>query len=185
VFDIFTDLARRAVTLSQDEAISLGHDFIGTEHVLLGLSRVSEGIAGQVLTGHGVTPERVRPEVVRLLAADGITGSGGAPATDALAAIGIDVDEIRRRAEDAFGPGQFFFPRPAYTFRAKAVLEQSLLEARALGHDYVGTEHVLLGLLAEGASTGTGVGFRAIRGLDVDPGSLRPAVLDLVAARAS
>lgn len=185
MFEIFTDRAKRAVTLSQDEALSLGHDFIGTEHLLLGLCRVSDGMAGQVLSECGLTPDRVRAEVVRLLAAAGITGTGGAPATDALAAIGIDVDEIRRRADDAFGPGQFFFPRPAYTARAKTVLEQSLREGRALGHEYVGTEHVLLGLLAEGASTGAGVGYRAIRALEVDPDALRAAVLDLIAARAS
>jgi ATP-dependent Clp protease ATP-binding subunit ClpC len=148
VFDIFTGPAKRVIIVAESEAVALGHDFIGPEHVLIGLAEVSEGLAGQVLAERGVTPGQVRGEAARLLAEAGFGGSRPG-AADALAAIGIDVQEIQRRADATFGPGQFQFPRPVFTPLAKAVLEQSLAEARALGHDYIGTEHVLLALLAD------------------------------------
>jgi ATP-dependent Clp protease ATP-binding subunit ClpC len=173
VFDKFTDLAKRSIVLSQDEAISLGHDFIGTEHLLLGLIGVREGIAGQILSERGVTADRVRGQAVRMLEAAGVPATGARAATEALASIGIDVDEIRRRAEENFGPGRFYFPRPAYTPEAKKALQYTLREAVALGHDDIGTEHMLLGLIA----AGEGVGFRALDALDVDPAALRESVL--------
>lgn len=181
MFEIFTDLAKRSILLSQDEAITLGHDFIGTEHLLLGLAGVPEGIAGEVLGEHGVTPDRMRGEAVRLLAADGVAVTGGRDAAEALASIGIDVEEIRRRADDTFGPGQFHFPRPAYTQGAKKALELTLDEAKALGNEHVDTEHMLLGLLAQGE----GVGVRTLGAVGVNPAELRAAVLARVGAAAS
>ena len=181
MFEKFTSLAKRSVTLSQDEALTLGHDFIGTEHLLLGLVRVPDGLAGQVLSEQGVRAAQLRAQALRLLEAAGVPATGGREAAEALATIGIDVDEIRRRANDTFGPGRFMFPRPAYTMRAKTVLELTLREALVLGHDYIGTEHLLLGLLAEGA----GVGVQALGAVGVDLARLRDAVLGRVRENAS
>lgn len=102
-----------------------------------------------------------------------MTGTGGRDAAEALAIIGIDVAEIRRRADDTFGPGRFTFPRPAYTDLAKKALELSVGEAQALGCDYIGTEHVLLGLLAGNE----GLALQAISSAGIDPAGLRPAAL--------
>jgi ATP-dependent Clp protease ATP-binding subunit ClpC len=178
VFEKFTNLAKRSITLSQDEAVTLGHDYIGTEHILLGLVRVRQGLAGEILSEQGVTADQVRAETLRLLEAAGVSANGGREATEALAAIGIDVEEIRRRADDTFGPGRFRFPRPAFTMRAKRVLELTLRESMELGHDEIGTEHLLLGLLAEGE----GVGVAALGAVGVDSVALRTTVLERVRA---
>jgi ATP-dependent Clp protease ATP-binding subunit ClpA len=181
VFERFTNLAKRSLTYAQDEAITLRHDFIGTEHLLLGLVRVREGVAGELLHSYAITLERARAEALRVLEAAGVPATGGREATEALAAIGIDVDEIRRRADDTFGPGRFYFPRPGFTMRAKTVLELALREAEALGHDAVGPEHLLLGMLTEGE----GVGVQVITALGVDPATLRPVIISRLTARAS
>jgi ATP-dependent Clp protease ATP-binding subunit ClpC len=181
VFEKFTNLAKRSITLSQEEAITLGHDFIGTEHILLGLVRVREGLAGEILGEQGVTADQVRAETLRLLEAAGVSANGGREATEALAAIGIDVEEIRRRADDTFGPGRFRFPRPAFTMRAKRVLELTLQQSTELGHEEIRTEHLLLGLLAEGE----GVGVEALGAVGVDSAALRTTVLERVGTTAS
>jgi ATP-dependent Clp protease ATP-binding subunit ClpC len=173
VFDRFTELAKRAVVAAQDAAISMGHDFIGTEHLLLGLTQTA-GTAGEVLREHGVELGRARDETVRLLSEAGVPATGGRPAKDALASLGIDVAEIQRRADDTFGPGEFTFPRPAYTPRAKKALELTLSEALALGHEQrIDTEDMLLGLLAEG----DGVAVDVLHAFDVDTAALRQSVL--------
>jgi ATPases with chaperone activity, ATP-binding subunit len=116
MFERFTERARQVVVLAQDEARRLRHNYIGTEHLLLGLLREEEGIAARVLASLGVTLEEVRGQVGR------IVGMG-----------------------DKVESGQIHF-----TPRAKKVLELSLLrEAQSLNHDYIGTEHVLLGLARE------------------------------------
>jgi ATP-dependent Clp protease ATP-binding subunit ClpC len=115
VFERFTERARQAVVLAQDEARGLGHNYIGTEHLLLGLLREEEGIAARVLEARKVDLDVVRAEVSRI--------------------VGIG---------EALETGQVSF-----TPRAKRVLELSLKEALALGHDWIGTEHVLLGLARE------------------------------------
>lgn len=173
MFEFFTDRARRAIVLAQDEALALGHDFIGTEHLLLGLAGTGRSTAGDVLRELGVEPDRARAETVRILEAAGVPASGGQPAKDALATLGIDVEEIQRRADGAFGAGEFRFPRPAYTADAKKALECTVREARGLGHEKFGTEHMLLGLLA----AGEGRAPEVLVALDVDPGRLREAVL--------
>ena len=180
MFDQFTELARRAVVASQDAALSLGHDFIGTEHILLGLAQTA-GTASEVLREHGVELAQAREETVRILAESGVAATGGRAAKDALASIGIDVAEIQRRADDTFGPGAFRFPRPAYTPHAKKALELTVREAAALGHQHFDTEHMLLGLLAEGE----GVAIKVLTALHVDPAALRQSVLKRVAAQAS
>jgi ATP-dependent Clp protease ATP-binding subunit ClpA len=179
LFEYFTDRAKRAIVASQDEALALGHDFIGTEHLLLGLAGTGDSTAGEVLKEHGVVLSRAREETVRLLEAAGIPATGGQPAKDALSSIGIDVGEIQRRADDTFGPGAFQFPRPAYTPLAKKALECTLREAQALGHEDIGTEHMLLGLLAEEE----GAALKVLSALDVEVTALRPAVLARIAPR--
>ena len=113
MFERFTERARQVVVLAQEEARTLKHNYIGTEHILLGLLREEEGLAARVLESLDITVERVRAQVVR------IVGSG---------------EEVTS--------GQIPF-----TPRAKKVLELALREALSLGHNYIGTEHILLALL--------------------------------------
>jgi ATP-dependent Clp protease ATP-binding subunit ClpA len=181
MFERFTEPAKRAVTASEDAAVALGHDFIGTEHLLLGLAGTA-GAAGQVLQEHGIELPQAREKTVRLLEEAGISATGGQEAKDALTSIGIDVAEIKRRADDTFGAGVFRFPRPPFTPRAKKVLvELAWREARALGHQHIGTEHLLLGLLAEGQ----GVAIQVLTALGAQTTTLREAVLTRIAQQAS
>jgi hypothetical protein len=157
VFERFTDGAREAVVLAQDEARLLRHNYIGTEHLLLGILREGSGVAARVLQRLKVSLDDARSDVIRVIGEG--TGGGGAEDAAALRAIGIDVEEVRRRVEEAFGPGaldrrprrrswkrtrcdqelgHIHASEPAhipFTPRAKKVLELSLREARALGHD--------------------------------------------------
>jgi len=175
MFERFTELARRAVVAAQDAALSMGHDFIGTGHMLLGLTQTA-GPAGEALRAHGVELGRARETVARLLAEAGMPATGGQPARDALASIGIDVTEIQRRADDTFGPGAFRFPRPPFTPRAKRALQLTLREAVARHDQRIDTGHLLLGLLAEG--DGDGGAVTALAALGVDTETLRATVLD-------
>jgi ATP-dependent Clp protease ATP-binding subunit ClpC len=116
MFERFTDRARRVVVLAQEEARLLNHNYIGTEHILLGLIHEEEGVAARALTELGVSLEAIRVEVVEII------GQGAAAPTGHL----------------------------PFTPRSKKVLELSLREALQLGHNYIGTEHILLGLIREG-----------------------------------
>lgn len=180
MFDRFTGLAKQAVTASQDVAIELGHDFIGAEHLLLGLVE-TPGLAGEVLRGHGVEAPRARDEVVRLLDEAGVRATGGQEVKDALSSIGIDVAEIQRRADATFGTGAFRFPRPPFTPRAKEALQLTLREALRLGQENIGTEHMLLGILA----AGEGVAIQVMTALGADPAALRQTVHARIAEQAS
>jgi ATP-dependent Clp protease ATP-binding subunit ClpA len=188
MFERFTDRAREAVVLAQDEASLLRHNYIGTEHLLLGTLREGSGVAARVLERLGVNLEDARSDVARVIG-EGL-GREGAEDTEALRAIGIDVDEVRRRIEEAFGPGALD-RRPRrrrwrrtrcdsepgripFTRRAKKVLELSLREARALGHDYIGTEHVLLGLVREGE----GMAAQILEARGVHGGDIRRLVVE-------
>ncbi|MEU2871891.1 Clp protease N-terminal domain-containing protein [Streptomyces olivoreticuli] len=113
---------------------------------------------------------------VRLLDAAGVPATGGQAARDALSSLGIDVAEIQRRADDNFGPGAFQFPRPAYTSHAKKALEQTISEARTLGQERFGTEHMLLALLAVGPSDTEVAATDVLTALDVDLSAVRSAV---------
>jgi ATP-dependent Clp protease ATP-binding subunit ClpC len=146
VFERFTDRARRAIVLAQVEARLLTHNYIGTEHILLGLLRETEGFAAIALTANGVGLEAVRAAVVELI------GEGGDP------------------------PGGHI----PFTPRSKKVLELALREALELGHNYIGTEHILLGLLREGE----GVAVQVIVMLGASSAAIREKTLDLVAAQA-
>jgi len=176
VYERFTELARRAVVASRDAADSLGHDHVGTEHVLLGLAQTA-GTASEVLRAHGVELGRTRAEVEKLYAA--YVQEHGAPATrlqsaqNALASIGVDVAEIQRRAEETFGPGALKYPRAAFSVRAKQSLQYALRQARTQGMETIDTEHLLLGVLEAG-----GTGIRVLTGLAVDPEALRRSVLE-------
>jgi ATP-dependent Clp protease ATP-binding subunit ClpC len=140
VFERFTEPARIVVVVAQEEARRLQHNYIGTEHLLMGLLREEEGVAAQVLASLGVTEELARAQIVRVI------GSG-----------------------DEASLGQIPF-----TPRAKDVLELSLRESLGLGDDYIGTEHILLGLVAEGE----GVAMRVLQDLGVDGRTVRDAVTD-------
>lgn len=165
MFEQFTQRARGTVVFAQEEAIGLHHRYIGTEHLLLGLLRDRTSVGYEALRRLGVHLDDVRSEIVRLV------GEGPSRALDekdaeALRVLGIDLDEVRRRTEEVFGEGALGRTVPArrrgrkkacrlsaahvpFTPRAKKVLELALREAKALRHDYIGTEHILLGLVRE------------------------------------
>ncbi|HEV2872617.1 MAG TPA: Clp protease N-terminal domain-containing protein [Actinomycetota bacterium] len=184
MFERFTDRARKVAVDAQASARRLGHGIVGTEHILLGLLQ-GDGIAAQVLTGLGVTPAAVEREVL----AEVGRGPLGARDAEALGAIGIDLDEVRRRIEASFGPGALrWHPDPRcrqqrqlplrghipFSPRAKKVLELSLREALALKHNHIGTEHILLGVIREGE----GLAMLALTRLGAGPELLRTRVLD-------
>jgi ATP-dependent Clp protease ATP-binding subunit ClpA len=148
MFERFTDEARAVVVGAQEEARALGHNYVGTEHLLLGLLRDRALPAGAALARLGVDREAVRADVLRII------GHGGRLDGGALAAIGIDLDEVRRRVEAAFGPGALDAARPgcrdprlAFTPRSKKALELALREAASRRAAAVGGEHLLFGLL--------------------------------------
>src|SRR6187401_202213 len=142
VFERFTERARQVVVLAQDEARALKHNYIGTEHILLGLLREEEGLAARVLESLDITVEEVRAQVAR------IVGQG---------------DEVTT--------GQIPF-----TPRAKKVLELALREALSLGHNYIGTEHILLGLVRENE----GVAARILLDFDADAAKIRNEIIRML-----
>src|SRR5436190_62860 len=142
MFERFTDRARRVVVLAQEEARMLNHNYIGTEHILLGLIHEGEGVAAK-----------------------------------ALESLGISLDAVRQQVEEIIGQGQ---QAPSghipFTPRAKKVLELSLREALQLGHNYIGTEHILLGLIREGE----GVAAQVLVKLGADLNRVRQQVIQLL-----
>jgi len=142
MFERFTDRARRVVVLAQEEARMLNHNYIGTEHILLGLIHEGEGVAAK-----------------------------------ALESLGISLDAVRGQVEEIIGQGQ---AAPTghipFTPRAKKVLELSLREALQLGHNYIGTEHILLGLIREGE----GVAAQVLQKLGADLNRVRQQVIQLL-----
>jgi ATP-dependent Clp protease ATP-binding subunit ClpA len=185
MFERFTDRARQVAIDAQVSARRLGHGHVGTEHILLGLLQ-GDGIGARVLGALGITAAAVEREVLAELGR-GPLGGGDA---EALGAIGIDLEEVRRRVEASFGPGALQW-RPGrgcgrdrrlplfgghipFTPRAKKVLELSLREALALKHKYIGTEHILLGLVREGE----GLAMLVLTRLGAAPDAIRARVLD-------
>ncbi len=144
MFERFTERARQAIVLAQDEARLLRHNYIGTEHLLLGLLREEDGVARRVLESLGISAEPVRGRVVA------IVGEGEGEAVPA---------------------GQIPF-----TPRAKKVLELGLREGLSLGHDHIGTEHILLGIAREN----DGVAARILLDLGADDETIRDAVVRAV-----
>ncbi|GII80164.1 Clp protease [Sphaerisporangium rufum] len=178
MFERFHQDARQAVVLAQAEARLLDDEHIGTEHVLLGLLRQPDSVAGRVLVGHGLDHDRVADRIGRLR-----TTGRRADELDAAAleSIGIDLDSVREKVEATFGPGALdraprarrrrFGGHIPFTKRAKKVLELSLREAVNLRHDHIGTGHILLGMIREGQ----GLAARVLVDLDVDLQELRTA----------
>jgi ATP-dependent Clp protease ATP-binding subunit ClpA len=154
MFERFTEKARTVVVLAQQNARERGDAVIDTGHLLRGLLAVPDTLALMVLEGFSVRRADLEADLTGRTAAS--TGGSAADA-DALAALGIDLDEVRRRVEEAFGAGalerarepkrRFFGGHIPFAKEAKKALELSLREALALKHDYIGTEHLLLGLL--------------------------------------
>ena len=142
MFERFTDRARRVLVLAQEEARLLNHNFIGTEHILLGLIHEGEGVAAK-----------------------------------ALESLGISLEAVREKVEETIGPaGTSTTGSPPFTPRAKKVLELSLREALQLGHNYIGTEHMLLGLVREGE----GVAAQVLVSLGADLSRVRQQVIQLL-----
>src|SRR5437588_2305870 len=143
MFERFTDRARRVVVLAQEEARMLNHNYIGTEHILLGLIHEGEGVAAK-----------------------------------ALESLGISLEAVRQQVEEIIGQGQ---QAPSghipFTPRVKKVLELSLREAQQLGHDHIGTEDILLGLLREGE----GVAAQVLVKPGADLSRVREQVIQLLA----
>jgi len=138
----FTEKAEKAINLSQESAVRLGHSYVGTEHLLLGLVREGTGVAARVLQGQGITEDKIVKEIEELI---GRGDSVGKPPLD-------------------------------FTPRTKRVLELSLMEARRLGQNYIGTEHLLLGIMREGES----VAVRILMDLGVDPQKLLNDIVRLL-----
>ncbi|MFG6150742.1 ATP-dependent protease ATP-binding subunit ClpC [Halobacillus sp. B23F22_1] len=141
MFGRFTERAQKVLALAQEEAVRLGHNNIGTEHILLGLVSEGEGIAAKALT-----------------------------------ALGLESSKIQQEVENLIGKGEKVSQTIHYTPRAKKVIELSMDEARKLGHSYVGTEHILLGLIREGE----GVAARVLNNLGVSLNKARQQVLQLL-----
>jgi ATP-dependent Clp protease ATP-binding subunit ClpA len=161
MFERFTDRARHVVVVAETEARALGHNFIGTEHLLLGLLE-GQGVAAKVLRAEGVDAEAVRAAVEAIVGRAPAARASSIEDAEALASIGIDLDEVRAAVEETFGAGALdrSVRRRArrirglgglpFVPRAKKVLELSLREALTLKHNYIGTEHLLLAILREG-----------------------------------
>ncbi len=142
MFERFTDRARRVVVLAQEESRLLNHNYIGTEHILLGLVHEGEGVGAKALEELGISLNRARERVLEIIGHGGSAPSGHIP----------------------------------FTPRAKKVLELSLREALQLGHNYIGTEHILLGLIREGE----GVGAQVLTKMGADLSTVRTKVIQLL-----
>ncbi len=139
MFEHFTEKAIKAIMLAQEEARRLGHNLVGTEQILLGLIAEGTGVAAKVLTDQGVTLQKARVEVEKII-----------------------------------GRGNRFVPAEIpFTPKVKSVFEQSFQEARQLGNNYIGPEHLLLGLIREGE----GVAAKVLENLGVDSAKVRTAVI--------
>ena len=143
MFNRFTERARKVIILAKEEARRFNHDYIGTEHILLGLIREGEGVAAAVLQKMGVSLENIRIEIEKLVQPG--------PTTQIIGDI-------------------------PFTPRAKKALELSAEEARSLGHNYIGTEHLLLGLIREGE----GIAYQVLLNLGLDLNNVRNEVMDLL-----
>ncbi|WP_239077133.1 Clp protease N-terminal domain-containing protein [Actinocatenispora rupis] len=174
MFERFTKEARRAIVIAQEEARTMRHDHIGTGHVLVGILAAEEpGPGMRALLGLGVDPAAVQRYVARL---------GAEPYddldADALATVGIDLDEVRRAAEDAFGPGALDRPRRwqaghiPFDAMAKKSLELTLRETIRRGDREICDAHVLLGIVRAQPNDATS----ALRALGVDLTEVRAAV---------
>jgi ATP-dependent Clp protease ATP-binding subunit ClpA len=198
MFERFTPAARQVVVRAQEEARTFRHPWLGTEHLLLGVIAEPQAPGVSVLADLGVTLDRGRAALGQMVGNGGLSATDA----DALRTLGIDLDEVRRRVEASFGPGALDHPwlslnaprphprrrRPwrrrrceqpdvtghlPFMPRAKRALERARREAIALGDQYIGVEHVLLGLLDPKSNTAV----ELLRRLDADPEVIRTRVL--------
>jgi ATP-dependent Clp protease ATP-binding subunit ClpC len=145
MFERFTDKARRVVVLAQEEARILNHNYIGTEHMLLGILHEGEGVGAKTLESMGISLEAARAKVEEIIGQGQSAPTGHIP----------------------------------FTPRAKKVLELGLRESKQLGHNYIGTEHLLLGIIREGE----GVAAQVLQKLGADVGGVRQQVAQLLSAQ--
>ena len=138
----FTTRAKKAIELAQDEAVSLGHNYIGTEHILYGLAKEGAGVASKVLAKQNITPEEIENKIIDMIGKEVITN------TETL----------------------------GFTPRSKRVIENSFIEAKKLGYDYIGTEHLLMGILREGDS----IAVRILIDLDLDLPKLYNEIVNII-----
>jgi ATP-dependent Clp protease ATP-binding subunit ClpA len=182
MFERFTRSAKRTVEGAQIQARALGHTWIGTEHLLLALLAEDLGVATRVLHQAGVDTGRFTAQLEATL---GTTEEDWAGDADALRTIGIDLDEVRRRVEEHFGPGALDAgPRECkrgwrgghipFTPKSKRALELALREALRLGHKYIAGEHVLLGILRDHSALAT----RLLEELGCPPADLRDQLVE-------
>jgi ATP-dependent Clp protease ATP-binding subunit ClpA len=162
MFVRFTDKSRTSVEAAFEEARMLGHDSLGDEDLVLGILRVDEGLAAEALTSLGVTIEDAREESEEIL-------------SDALSSIGISLEEVRREAGDAFEMRIPAHRRIPFSPRAKKALVEARKEMRRLGDNYLGTEHVLLGIL----DNQDGTAVRMLARLGVAPETLEERLFEL------
>lgn len=138
----FTTRAKKAIELAQDEAVSLGHNYVGTEHILYGLAKEGAGVASKVLAKQNITPEEIENRIIDMIGKEVITN------TETL----------------------------GFTPRSKRVIENSFIEAKKLGYDYIGTEHLLMGILREGDS----IAVRILIDLDLDLPKLYNEIVNII-----
>jgi ATP-dependent Clp protease ATP-binding subunit ClpA len=201
MFERFTAAARGVVISAQQEARQLGHAWIGTEHVLLGLIDESQGATARLLRPAGVVPATVRADIQRLLGdkfePDLSFTEADAEDAAALKAIGIDLAKVRAAIEESFGAGSLQLPKREprrrgffgrrggghipFSARAKKVLELSLREAIRLQHNFIAPEHIMLGLLREGE----GLACQILADHEVDFEKLRAGLADSVKKEAA
>jgi ATP-dependent Clp protease ATP-binding subunit ClpA len=183
MFERFSHDARNAVVGAQEESRSLGHDRMGTVHLLLGMAKDEDGTAGQALRRHGVDLDRLRERVRHAV------GAGHPPLDrDALAAIGIDLDAVRRTVEASFGEGALERGRSVkghipFTPQAKKSLELALRSALALKHKRIRSGHLLLGVLR--ATGDDNLALQVLTEAEVDLSGLRATATELLRAEAA
>ena len=162
MFTRFTDRSRKSVEAAFDEARMLGHDSLGDEDLLLGIMRADEGISAAALSSLGVTLEGAREESEEML-------------SYALSRVGISLEDVRREAGDAFELRVPENRRIPFSPRAKKALVEARREMRRMGDNYLGTEHVLLGML----DVTDGMAVRLLAGMDVSPEVLEDRLFEL------
>lgn len=168
IFNRFTDKSRRCVEAALEEARMLGHDSLGDEDLLLGILRADEGIGAEALSSLGVTLEEAREESEALL-------------SDALSSIGISLEEMYREAGDTFDMRLPDDRKIPLSPRAKKVLVRARKEMRELGDNYLGTEHVLLGIVCNE----DGTAIRILASMGVSPETLEDRLYELRGRAAS
>ena len=189
MFERFTKDGRQVVLDARGQARRLGHRHVGTEHLLLALMNV-ESVAATLLSEAGLTGDAVEAAIEQLIGQPQILNDADAAA---LRRIGIDIDAVRAKLEESFGPGALepeveptrygLFGRKIsggpFTPRSKKVLELALREAIRLKHNWIGPEHILLGLIREGE----GLAAKIMVDANVDLAALRRATEDAISQR--